>query len=96
MWAHTSQSSQDSDSGRQEINNWKQLGKKISLYVHEHTCIHTHTHTYKVSFGGGKGRKKEGEKQRVGIQGILNSKVLEEFYDWTKIKHVILKSIGSN
>lgn len=52
-------------------------------------------HRSKVSLGGGKGRKNEGEKQGVGSQGILNSKILEEFYSRnSKIKHV--KSIGSS
>lgn len=38
-------------------------------------------------------RKNESDKRGVGIQGILNSnEVLEEFYYWTKIKHVILKN----
>lgn len=90
MWAHTGQSSQDSDSGHQEINNWKKLGKK-NLCM----CLYTHvqTHISKVSFGGGKGRKNEDEKQKVGSQGILNSKVLEEFYDWSKIKHIVLERL---
>lgn len=38
-------------------------------------------------------RKNEGEKQGVGIEGILHSKeVLEEFYGRTKPKHVIPKN----
>lgn len=99
MWVHTSQSSQDSDSGHREINNCKQLGEKTDLFlcVCVYTCAYTHTHkcTYKVSFGdgGGKRRMRVGKKQGVGIQGTLNSKGdLEGFHCGTKPQNVILQN----
>lgn len=89
MWAHTSQSSQGSDSGHQEINNCKQMRKNnISLCIYIHIYIYTYI---RFLFRLGEERKNEGENKGVGIQSTVNSKeVLQEFPYQTENKHTIL------